>query len=84
MHERARCLWRGNLLRIENLSPSLAQLSPSRALAKAAEGGGGRLAGRVGRKSWLRGQRAVGGRGEALGPGEWVSGWLRKPAKKAE
>lgn len=38
----------------------------------------------MGRKSWRRGQRAVGGRGEALGPGEWVSGWLRKPAKKAE
>lgn len=35
MHERARCLWRGNLLRIENLSSSLAQLSPPSALAKA-------------------------------------------------
>lgn len=37
----------------------------------------------MGRKSWW-GQRAVGGRGEALGPLEWLSGWLRKPAKKAE
>lgn len=43
MHERAGCLWRENLLRIENLSPSLAQLSPPSALAKAAEG---RVAGR--------------------------------------
>lgn len=51
MHERARCLWRGNLLRIENLSPSLAQLSPPSALAKAAEG---RVAGKGSR----------GGRGE--------------------
>lgn len=38
MHERAGCLWRENLLRIENPSPSLAQLSPPSALAKAAEG----------------------------------------------
>lgn len=91
MHERARCLWRGNLLRIENVSPSLAQLSPPSALAKAAEG---RVAGRKarGRKGWERKSwpkrtegRLGGGRGKALAClGEWVSGWLRKPARKAE
>lgn len=41
MHERARCLWRGNLLRIENLSPSLAQLSPSQRFGKGYRGEGG-------------------------------------------
>lgn len=81
MHERALCLWRENLLRIENLSPSLAQLSPPSALAKAAEG---RVAGRKrrGRKGWGRKSRpertegrAGGGRGEAPARlGEWVSG----------
>lgn len=89
MHERARCLWRGNLLRIQNLSPSLAQLSPSSALAKTAEGRRARRKRRGGRggggRAGPRGQRVVGGRGKALARlGEWVSGWLRKPAKKAE
>lgn len=88
MHERARCLWRGNLLRIENLSSSLAQLSPPRALAEA-----GWERKRRGRKGWGRktrprtteGRAGRGGRGEApVRLGECVSGGLRKPAKKAE
>lgn len=89
MHERACCLWRGNLLRIENLSPSLAQLSPSQSFGKGSrrEGGWEEEEGKRGGggRAGQRGQRAVGGRGEALaGLGEWVSGWLREPAKKAE
>lgn len=90
MHERARCLWRGNLLRIENRSPSLAWLSPPSALAKTAER---RVAGKKRKGRKCRGRRKSrpkrtgegGCRGKALAHwGDWVSGWLRKLAKKAE
>lgn len=90
MHERARCLWRGNLLRIENRSPSLAWLSPPSALAKTAER---RVAGKKRKGRKCRGRRQSrpkrtgegGCRGKALAHwGDWVSGWLRKLAKKAE
>lgn len=71
MHERACCLWRGNLLRIENLSPSLAQLSPSQSFGKGSrrEGGWEEEEGKKGwgRKSWLK--RTEGGGGQGRGPG---------------
>lgn len=78
MHERARCLWRGNLLRTENRSSSSAQLSPPSALAEA-----GWERKRRGRKGWGRktrprtteGRAGRGGRGEApVRSGEWVWG----------
>ena len=79
MHERARCLWRGNLLRIENLSSSLAQLSPPSALAKAGweRKRRGRKEGCGGRPSLgpPKGGLGLGRRGEAPArSGEWVSG----------
>lgn len=41
MHERARCLWRGNLLRIENPESFLGLAFPSQRFGKGCRGEGG-------------------------------------------